>query len=1571
MLNYNSARLLILATVLAACDSKVKTNIQDGIGSKTSGDQELKLEGFPSGESSATLIMGKIVADNVKAFRYKLGNEPVNCAEDKGYLDLDNESFFQDITDLEDGAVRLCVIGFFTKTKSSSEGAWLPFEKAASVTWTKVSKTLIAAITGSPAGTSSLTSVSLMISGTDVVKYRTKVGSLSSTDCASSTGYASEKNVGTAATLDLSAIADGEVIVCVIGANDKGRWQKLDKATTVGWTKDTTPPTATLAGYPTGADAATTITATVAGTDVATYRYKIGPSSSTICTASADYSSSTPVATGISASILLYADGPITLCALGSDNSGNEQSLADATEVDWIKNASGVTATISGVPTGTNNTTTLAVTVGAVSSYMYKVGVSSSTDCSAAAGYSSDTNIATLITASVAGLSDGTIKLCVVGQNAFGVWQAYGSATSATWTKDTTAPTATISGTPTGTNNATTLAITVAGTDVTHYQYKVGLSGSIDCTAAAGYSAEAAISTNITNDISGIADGAMKLCVIGRDSAGNYQALTSATSATWTKDTAAPTASLSGVFTGLSKTTTLAVTVSGTDVTHYAFKVGASGTTDCAISSGYSSSTAIATNITSSISGISDGEIKLCVVGIDSVGNQQAFASATSATWYKDTTAPTYSSASITPTQNVVDVDLVIAGTSDNQSAMDASAAITYTIYRKAPSTFADAASPSTDGTALTASTNTSQTNTSVGNGTYYYTFCASDAAGNSSCSGAISSITLDYTAPVVTNVTVTRANPSLNWTLAWTMSDNISATGSLSVSITRAGVAFHSASGINSYTAITGPSGGDPAILQYVLRIQDAAGNYTDVDFAVTATEAVYLQDVRRSSGLTAGGQFLLVVGGGFSSGTATTIGGTTCTAIGVWGTMRLGCTTPTHTAGAKDVVVTRSDMAYASLPKSFTYAATSSHICDGAQPGSGFATGDGSAGSPYQICTGAQLNRVRNNNTGTVYFKMMDNIDLTSYGLNGFAMTDMSGMTAGEFDGNGFAIYNFRVNSTICSTQYCGFFSRVANFGVKNLSLVAASVTSSSNYVGGLIGERTGSATTTDLYVTGTVTGATYTGGIIGSTSAWTSSNLVTFVTVAGAEYSGGIVGLSSQPFILTDSGSYGPSVTSSSYRVGGVVGNAGNTSLTRVYSKTAVTSTFGAHAYAGGLMGVGNGTTSITDSWYASTTGVQCAARGCGGLIAVPAGNLTITNSYSTAPVAGAGDYVGGLVGFNYNAGGSTTFINSSSSGTIKKTTSGSYVGGLLGFGQGDITITSSYFSGLVLNTTGSITVYSTGGLIGAASNASTTNASTTSITDSYVSGAVSGWSTASGAQYGGFIGETNHATTTITNSYFSGSYVRGATNTGGIIGLATTGSNNSAHTTVTLTGVKVLATTTDIGGAVNVGGLIGGTSWNNTYYPTLIISKSYVLATTVRGNTSVGGIIGLRVGSGSVRDVFATSTISGLTGASSSHGGIVGNDQWGRTYTRAYFAGVMTTTNKTNYGGLGGYSHASTTFTDCFWDTTVSGVANANGTGGVGGTGKTTAQMQAQATFTNYDFATVWQISAGAYPTLIGY
>ena len=108
-------------------------------------------------------------------------------------------------------------------------------------------------------------------------------------------------------------------------------------------------------------------------------------------------------------------------------------------------------------------------------------------------------------------------------------------------TVDTTAPTATVTGTPTGTTNVGTLDVTVGGADVTHYQYALFSGEScVDASYSNGDTDGTEVATKITESTPN-QDGSIILCVVGRDTAGNWQAKADATTATWTRDTTNPT----------------------------------------------------------------------------------------------------------------------------------------------------------------------------------------------------------------------------------------------------------------------------------------------------------------------------------------------------------------------------------------------------------------------------------------------------------------------------------------------------------------------------------------------------------------------------------------------------------------------------------------------------------------------------------------------------------------------------------------------------------------------------------------------------------------------------------------------------------------------------------------------------------------------------------------------------------------------------------------------------------------------------------------------------------------------
>lgn len=126
-------------------------------------------------------------------------------------------------------------------------------------------------------------------------------------------------------------------------------------------------------------------------------------------------------------------------------------------------------------------------------------------------------------------------------------------------------------------------------------------------------------------------DGLKNIVATVTDAGGN----TSYKSVMLIKDTTSPIASLSG--TPENNHNSLNVLVGGLDVTIYRYKLG-DNTLDCTVASGYSPNISNSVLITDAIG--SDGAKKLCVLGIDSAGNIQDLATATTFSWTKNTVAP-------------------------------------------------------------------------------------------------------------------------------------------------------------------------------------------------------------------------------------------------------------------------------------------------------------------------------------------------------------------------------------------------------------------------------------------------------------------------------------------------------------------------------------------------------------------------------------------------------------------------------------------------------------------------------------------------------------------------------------------------------------------------------------------------------------------------------------------------------------------------------------------------------------------------------------------------------------------
>ena len=238
-------------------------------------------------------------------------------------------------------------------------------------------------------------------------------------------------------------------------------------------------------------------------------------------------------------------------------------------------------------------------------------------------------------------------------------------------------------------------------------------------------------------------------------------------------------------------------------------------------------------------------------------------------------------------------------------------------------------------------------------------------------------------------------------------------------------------------------------------------------------------------------------------------------------------------------------------------------------------------------------------------------------------------------------------------------------------------------------------------------------------------------------------------------------------------------------------------------------------------------------------------------------------------------------------------------------------------------------------------------------------------------------------------------RPSTNDIGLFGLVGV-SDNSTEITIT----NVCLHNVSVKGAVGVGGLIGGVIANDL---TNIIF-SYTKNGTVVGDGNLGGLIGYiksykdNANTGdrpTISQSFSDVDVSwSKTASGTNFGGLVGNSRKAvieNSYSRSSVTIDNTTaalgsvgnvgglvgliSNRTsidnsystgeiiaigspsisNIGGLIGFKEGNSTVTDSYWDTETSNQSSSDG-----GTGKTTAELKKQTTFSGYDFTNIWGI-----------
>ena len=255
--------------------------------------------------------------------------------------------------------------------------------------------------------------------------------------------------------------------------------------------------------------------------------------------------------------------------------------------------------------------------------------------------------------------------------------------------------------------------------------------------------------------------------------------------------------------------------------------------------------------------------------------------------------------------------------------------------------------------------------------------------------------------------------------------------------------------------------------------------------------------------------------------------------------------------------------------------------------------------------IKTATDLSNIRNYLDGK--YILMGDIDLSSY-PNWTAIGSSTAFT-GELNGNGYTIKNLNINS---SSACQGLFGYIAGGKISNLNLSNVNVKSTSSNVGALAGTAAGATISNVHVLSGSVTGSSNVGGLVGV---------------------GGL--LLGSTIIQSSSAASVTSTSTTTANVGGLVGTATSRDMIikDSYATGSVTSKStgsDANDYAGGLIGYISGSDGIIENSYATGT-ITTANNKKGGIVGYMSEG-TLKNNYYKYGIASSS--------YGYNDSGTNT-------------------------------------------------------------------------------------------------------------------------------------------------------------------------------------------------------------------------------------------------------------------------------------------------------------------------------------------
>jgi hypothetical protein len=324
----------------------------------------------------------------------------------------------------------------------------------------------------------------------------------------------------------------------------------------------------------------------------------------------------------------------------------------------------------------------------------------------------------------------------------------------------------------------------------------------------------------------------------------------------------------------------------------------------------------------------------------------------------------------------------------------------------------------------------------------------------------------------------------------------------------------------------------------------------------------------------------------------------------------------------------------------------------------------GSGTPNDPYVITNVKQLQEMKYDLKA--YYVLGNDIDASetknwNNGQGFEPIGDYDNPFTGSFDGRGYKIYNLYINTT---RDFVGLFGVVGEVGrlvdkegiIKNVGLENVKISSTGNFVGGLIGINWGIVS--NCYSTGSVSGNNQVGGLIG-VNVGIVSNSYSIGFVNGEHGVGGLIGYNDKWGGIV-SNSYSTGFVNGKDGLGGLIGvNRG------IVSNCYSTGSVNGNNLVGGLIGhnvgiyyIGYGYTGTVSNCY--STGSVSGNNQVGGLIGANVEGA-VYNCYSTASVNG-NNLVGGLIGTNQGS-----VYNCYSTGSVS---GNNQVGGLIGTNQGSV-------------------------------------------------------------------------------------------------------------------------------------------------------------------------------------------------------------------------------------------------------------------------------------------------------------